>query len=127
MRGRLYVYVSVLLLVGSVSHSSGQTLLFSVHGVGRQVGGSFGRVLVVVGDVNGDGIPDLAAGQGDVGRVVVFSGADGLRLRTLRSPSPQGGRALVSLWLASGISMAMTCPTWRWGFPGRMCGGRLLW
>ena len=89
MRARLYILVSVLLLVGSVSISTGQTLLFSVRGGGRQVGGQFGRVVAVLGDVNSDGVPDLAAGQPDLGRVVVFSGAAGTRLRTLRSPSPQ--------------------------------------
>jgi len=66
MRRRLYGLVSVVFLVGSVSLSTGQTLLFSVQGGGRQVTGPFGPV-VVVEDVNGDGVPDLAVGQLDLG------------------------------------------------------------
>jgi hypothetical protein len=50
-----------------------------------------------VGDVDGDGIPDVAvgapgqnrAGQDDQGRAFVFSGATGARLQTLDDPVPQ--------------------------------------
>ena len=43
MRGHLYGLVSVLLLVGSVSLSTGQTLLFSVHGGGGRWQGRLAR------------------------------------------------------------------------------------
>jgi hypothetical protein len=73
-----------------VSLSPGQTLLFSVQGEGQQVTGPSGPV-AVVGDVNDDGVADLAVGTPDVGRVEVFSGADGRRLHTVHSPRPQRG------------------------------------
>jgi hypothetical protein len=80
--------MSVLLLVGSVSRSTGQTLLFSVHGGGWQVGGQFRQGPAVVGDIDDDGVPDLVVGYPELGRVVIFSGATGRRLLTL-PPRPQ--------------------------------------
>ena len=96
-----YVLVGMFLFVGGESYGTGQTLLYSVHGGGVQAYASFGSVLASLGDVTGDGIPDLAVGYRDTGRVVVFSGADGRRLRTLWSPrshpSSGFGSALASL------------------------------
>ena len=89
MREHLYGLVSVLLLVVSVSRSTGQTLLFSVQSGGQQVDWQSPPPVAVVGDVNGDGVPDLAVGQPHLDRVVICSGADGTRLHTLRAPSPQ--------------------------------------
>jgi hypothetical protein len=57
-----------------------------------QGGAGFGAVLAAVGDVNGDGVPDLAVGapwRGAQGAVFLLSGATGRRLRTLRAPRPQ--------------------------------------
>ena len=56
---------------------------------GEQAHASFGASMCGLGDVNGDGVPDLAIGAPDfdfhgedVGRVAVYSGADGKRLYT---------------------------------------------
>ena len=57
----------------------------------------FGSALARLGDVNDDGIADLAvgvpyqdvAGMEYAGQVEVLSGADGRHLRTLRAPRPQ--------------------------------------
>lgn len=61
--------------------------------------GLFGGAVAGVGDVSGDGTPDVAVGaheeavadRGKAGRAYVLSGADGRVLRTLRSPNPQEG------------------------------------
>ena len=117
MRGRLYGLVSVLLLVGSVSLSTGQTLLFSVHGGGRQVGGSFGQVLAVVEDVDGDGVPDLAVGQPDRARWWSSPGPMALACAPCGPRVRRRGRTLVPPWQASGMSMAMASPTSPWALP----------
>ena len=44
-----------------------------------------------MGDVNSDGVPDLAVGSPGQRAVVILSGVTGARLHTLRSPSPQVG------------------------------------
>jgi hypothetical protein len=62
----------MLLLVGSASGGIGQTLLFSVFGKDRQANTDFGATLVRVGDVNGDGVPDLAVSAPDQ-QIFVFS------------------------------------------------------
>lgn len=57
--------------------------------IGDQSGAQMGTAMISVGDVNGDGVPDLAVGSpshdlafGNGGRVTMFSGADGLELWT---------------------------------------------
>jgi hypothetical protein len=122
-----YVLVGIFLVVGSVSHGIGQTLLFSVHGGGRQASAGFGSALASLGDVTGDGIPDLAVGvpfqdvadRKRAGQVEVLSGADGRHLHTLRAPRPQEGalfgHALVSLGDVTGDGLpdlAISAPTY---------------
>jgi hypothetical protein len=69
---------------------------------GGVTGDALGGAVAGVGDLNGDGVPDVAAGvplddtaQGqDAGSVIVFSGANGSFLRQLTDP---GGSALEGL------------------------------
>ena len=77
--------------------------LFETPGPGP---GRFGAVVAAAGDVDGDGRPDLLAGDpGAVvsrrraGRAWVLSGADGAVLHTLEAPGPGGrfGAALAGL------------------------------
>ena len=53
---------------------------------------SFSAGLVSAGDINGDTIPDIAVGapgtNDSKGRVFIFSGTNGVLLRTLNNPSP---------------------------------------
>lgn len=93
------------------SDESGHAYIFSgstgalIHHLASlepEFGGGFGASVALIGDVNGDGIADLAVGAAgeDVGpvnyqkgRVYVFSGATGAVIYSLRSPSPEvGGR-----------------------------------
>lgn len=81
--GRVYVFSGVTgrLLYG----------LASPDGAGAHV---FGQSLASVPDVDGDGIADLAVGQGmsQLDHAHLFSGATGRHLRTLFSPAvPHGG------------------------------------
>jgi len=64
-------------------------------------GGRFGETVAGIGDVDNDGISDLAVGASGVtdaglkhaGRVYLFSGADGTLIRSISSPDPvKGGR-----------------------------------
>lgn len=57
--------------------------------VGDQSGAQMGSAMLSIGDVNGDGVPDLAVGSpshdfafGNAGRVTMFSGSDGAVLWT---------------------------------------------
>ncbi len=64
-----------------------------------QAGANFGAAIAEVGDVNGDGIPDLLVGaplqdvdgRTDQGQSFVISGDDGTPLFTLDNPTPQAG------------------------------------
>jgi hypothetical protein len=78
------------------SGASGARLL-TLNDTDPQAGAYFGLALAGVGDVDGDGVPDLAvgapnkevAGQDAQGQVFVFSGASGQLVLTLTKPSPQ--------------------------------------
>ena len=76
----------------------GQTLLLTLNDPNPQADAFFGRSLAGIGDVNGDTVPDIAAGAQaqDVGSIInqgqvfLFSGATGSLLQTLNLPgTPQ--------------------------------------
>ncbi len=64
-----------------------------------QAGANFGSTMAVVGDVNGDGVPDLligaplqdVGGNVDQGQAYLISGATGALIRTLDNPYSQLG------------------------------------
>src|SRR3989338_3718484 len=64
-----------------------------------QAGAEFGATMAFVGDVNGDGVPDLlvgapkqdVGGNTDQGQVYLLSGATGALILTLDNPIPQAG------------------------------------
>ncbi len=62
---------------------------------GDSTDGDLGMTAAGVGDVNGDGVPDIAGGSprshASVGRVYLFSGRDGARLATLDGEHPGDG------------------------------------
>jgi hypothetical protein len=97
---------------GQVVLFSGTTgsLLRTLQDRSLQAGGQFGRTLAALGDINGDGVSDLAVGAPfrdvrdleDPGQVVLFSGVTGARLHTLRTLQPQGGAQFGSALAAVG-------------------------
>jgi len=73
---------------------------------GRVNGGELGAALVACGDVNADGVTDLALGEPGAGsgRVAIVSGLDGAAVRVLLAvaDAPRFGAALVALGDVSG-------------------------
>ena len=73
--------------------SEGSTVLFKVDG--DQPASRFGHSVAGIGDVNGDGVADIAVGaprapvlgRGNAGKVFVLSGRDGRLLYNLEGPS----------------------------------------
>lgn len=72
--------------VGLVTAFSGRKggLLYAVHGV--DPGGRFGSRVRLVGDLDGDGLADVAAMTAEGRHALVFSSVTGAPLLTLRSP-----------------------------------------
>jgi hypothetical protein len=71
-------------------------LLLTLQAPQRQQGAGFGWAVASVGDLTGDGIPELVVGafaQDREGKVFVFNGHNGKHLRTLAPPQPLGGAA----------------------------------
>jgi hypothetical protein len=73
------------------------TLLFTIDDPLSQAGALFASRVVAAGDINGDGVPDIAASSPNrsiglkigQGQVFVFSGVDGTLLLTIDPPTPQ--------------------------------------
>jgi FG-GAP repeat protein len=92
---------------------------------------SFGRAVAGIGDVNGDGAPDLlvgapgadVGGEAAQGRAFVFSGADASLLRTLDLPLPQFNAQLASAVAAAGDVNGDGVPDLLAGAPGRTVPG----
>jgi hypothetical protein len=87
---------------GQVRIRSGRTGLYLHSLVGPRAGMRLGSALAAVGDVDGDLVPDLAAGAPDdaaqAGSVLVFSGATGALLRTLQGrPLSRLGASLATI------------------------------
>ncbi len=70
--------------------------LFSLQAPQQQIGAAFGWSVASLGDLTGDGIPELIVGafaQDGDGKAFVFNGQSKELLRTLEAPAQQGGSA----------------------------------
>ena len=77
---------------------SGKTgeLLYTLQAPQRQFGAGFGWSVAALGDLTGDGVPELLIGafaRKGGGRAFVFNGQNGKLLRVLAPPSPLDGVA----------------------------------
>lgn len=84
---RLLTFPLLLVLAASVPAQSG--FLIKELSVGKDTAANFGHALAVLGDVDGDTIPDYAAAAPDLdvtGAVYVYSGASGAALYELNGP-----------------------------------------
>ena len=70
---------------GKVYSSGSGELLWSAEG---REGDQLGLGVEAAGDVDGDGIPDVAAGAPDADRATIYSGGDGRVLHDLEGPEP---------------------------------------
>src|SRR5438132_2447155 len=78
------------------------SIIFTLNDPDEAEGNRMGYAVASLGDVNGDGIPDLLvgvpkkdtpAGLPDVGSAYIFSGADGSFIRSLDPPAQGGAEA----------------------------------
>src|SRR5438552_6456424 len=78
-----------------VFSGANNSILFTINDPNEEEGNRFGYAVAGLGDVNGDGVPDMIIGVPknnasdalpDVGTAYVFSGADGSLIRQLNSP-----------------------------------------
>lgn len=95
---RTFVFsLTLFLLVFAHSQVASGSVVFTHPN--PQAGAEFGSSMAFVGDINGDGVPDLLVGapKQDVGanleqgQAYLISGATGALLRTLDNPFPQAG------------------------------------
>ena len=79
-----------------VFSGANHSLLFTINDPNENEGNRFGYAVAGLGDVNGDGVPDLLVGVPkenasdalpDVGTAYVFSGANGSLIRSLNPPT----------------------------------------
>ena len=85
--------ISIAAMLSTLA-SADTTTLETTNPVG---GGEYGDSVALVGDMNGDGYPDVlvgapdedASGVDESGRVYVYSGRNGNLIRTHVSPSPE--------------------------------------
>ena len=80
------IAASLLSLVWAVPPASAVTLkttVFTIANPAPAADANFGWAVTALGDVNGDGTGDLAAGAPGADRVHVFSGATRALLRTI--------------------------------------------
>src|SRR6266851_3902743 len=84
-----------------------------------QAGAGFGSTVAVIGDVNGDGVPDFAVGApgqtvggiSGAGAVFVFSGADHAFIREIDNPAPAlGGCFGAAISVFSGTNIVLGAP-----------------
>jgi hypothetical protein len=71
-------------------------LLHTLQAPHPQIGAGFGWAVSSLGDLTGDGVPELgvgAFGQDGEGKVFIFNGQTGKLFRTLESPQPPTGAA----------------------------------
>ncbi|MBI3326491.1 MAG: FG-GAP repeat protein [Nitrospinae bacterium] len=71
-------------------------LLHTLQAPQRQPGAGFGWSVASIGDLTGDGIPELIVGafaQDGEGKAFIFNGQTGKLLRTLEPPQPPSGAA----------------------------------
>lgn len=105
MRADAWIGVALLMLIATRACVGGDILASSASRIytGPVPGDQLGRSVVVIGDVNNDGLADYAIGsrgndpdETNAGRVIVYSGADGSVITTLdgESPSAQFGEAI---------------------------------
>jgi hypothetical protein len=95
------IAAGTMLTMVTPSVAAQMSVLHTLMSPNQQAGGSFGISVAGVGDVDGDGCPDMIVGARGESRAHVFSGANGLPLRTLSSPNldPAG-------WFGSSVSAA---------------------
>ena len=93
--GRIVAGPGDLDLDNDIGTSNGHVRVFSgstglvIHTLYGQVGdGLLGETLGQAGDVDGDGVSDLAVGQGWASRAFVFSGATGATIHALAGNPP---------------------------------------
>ncbi|MDQ6784220.1 MAG: integrin alpha [Actinomycetota bacterium] len=99
--GTVYAVAGSSLITNSGGTQTAPTVLYTIHPPTPAINGHFGFVISNIGDVNGDGVPDLAVGEDaqdnptpptgrsyiGTGHVYVYSGINGTSLYTITAPT----------------------------------------